>query len=107
MTREQKREQIIEIFDEFQSDANNGQMWVITEDSYSDVIDAILVLYEQKESKGDLKDELIMFLKWYNKLSPADKCTVHPPAGSGGCHGLYNLTDAGLINNYLSKKAKI
>jgi hypothetical protein len=100
MTREQKREQIIEIFEKWQD-------YVIDPDVYNEITDAILVLYEQKESKGDLKDELIMFLKWYNKLSPADKCTVHPPAGSGGCHGLYNLTDAGLINNYLSKKAKI
>jgi len=61
---------------------------------------------EEEEKPTDLKDEFLKFLKWYNKLSPADKCTVHPPAGSGGCHGLYNLTDAGLINIYLSKTSK-
>jgi hypothetical protein len=56
---------------------------------------------EQKQPSDDLKDELIKFLKWYKSLSPASKCTVHPPAGSGGSYGIYDLTDAALINNYL------
>jgi hypothetical protein len=46
---------------------------------------------------------MIKFLKWYNSLSPSDKCTVHPPAGSGGGYGIYNLTNAEFINIYLSK----
>jgi hypothetical protein len=55
------------------------------------------------ESKDDvLRGELIKFKVWFESLSPASKCTVHPPAGSGGCYGLYNMSDEDLINKYLA-----
>ena len=82
-----KREQIIEILKE-----NWGN---IVSFSYEEAADAILAL------EPDLKDELIEFLKWYKNLSSSSKCTVHPPAGSGGSYGIYDLTDAALINKYL------
>jgi len=90
-----KREQIIKILE--------SKFVTNPLSNYSDCADAILALFEQKESKSDLKDELIMFLKWYKKLSPSDKCTVHPPAGSGGCYGLYNLSNEDLIDKYLKQ----
>ena len=57
-------------------------------------------LFESSE-KEELRKELINFKNWYDKLSPASKCTV---AGSGGSIGLYNLSDEDLIHKYLSQK---
>jgi hypothetical protein len=85
-----KREQIIEILNNLRR--NRGSL---DELSNNDIADAILAL------EPDLKDELIEFLKWYKNLSSSSKCTVHPPAGSGGSYGIYDLTDAALINKYL------
>lgn len=51
----------------------------------------------------EIKAELIKFKEWYDKLSPASKCTVHPPAGSGGSYGLYNMSDEDLIDSYIRK----
>ena len=56
---------------------------------------------EQTMPTEELKNELIKFKLWFEKLSPASKCTVHPPAGSGGSVGLYNLSDEDLIDKYL------
>jgi hypothetical protein len=46
---------------------------------------------------------LIDFKQWYDKLSPAQKCTVWPPDGEGGT-GLYNMPDEDLIDKFLSRK---
>jgi hypothetical protein len=56
--------------------------------------------------KKALIPELINFKKWYDNLSPANKCTVHPPAGSGGSYGLYNMSDDDLIDSYMRFKKK-
>lgn len=48
--------------------------------------------------------EAAELLRWYKKLSPAQKCTVHPPAGSGGSTGLYNLTEEDLIKEWRRKR---
>jgi len=87
---EQKREKIIEILAKYYPNFANIEK----------VADAILAIEPEQ------KDELIKFLSWYKSLSPSEKCTVHPPAGSGGGYGIYNLTDAGLINIYLNKTPK-
>lgn len=50
--------------------------------------------------------DLIAFKQWYDKLSPADKCTVWPPAGSGCGTGLYDMSDEDLIDKYLTKLKK-
>jgi hypothetical protein len=49
----------------------------------------------EKEDTDKLKDELIKFKKWFESLPPASKF--------GGSYWIHNLTDAGLINIYLSK----
>jgi hypothetical protein len=56
--------------------------------------------------KEKLKKELIKFKVWFENLSPASKCTVHPPAGSGGCYGLYTMSDDDLIDEYLNSQTK-
>jgi len=43
---------------------------------------------------------------WKSKLSPSQKCTVHPPAGSGGSHGIYELTNDQLYDTFLAEKRK-
>lgn len=48
--------------------------------------------------------EAVALLEWYDKLSPAEKCTVHPPAGSGGSTGIYNLSYKQLYQSYLKHK---
>ena len=63
---------------------------------YSDAITAMDLYF--RENAAEL-------LKWYEKLSPAEKCTVHPPAGSGGCHGLYNMTPEDLVAKWLWLKS--
>ena len=40
-------EKILEIMNENSSDANNGQMFVVTEDSYSDVADEIADIFRK------------------------------------------------------------
>lgn len=49
------------------------------------------------------REILIDFKQWYDKLTPADKCTVHPSGGSGMI-GLYNMQDEDLIEKYLQEK---
>lgn len=44
--------------------------------------------------------EVAELLRWYKQLSPAQKCSVHPPAGSGGSHGIYNQTEEELIEKW-------
>lgn len=53
------------------------------------------------ESQAEVRDTLIDFVNWFSKLKPSDKCTVHPPAGSGGSAGLYNLTNAAIVDKFL------
>lgn len=53
-----------------------------------------------------MEKNLIAFKQWYDKLSPADKCTVWPPAASGAGTGLYNMSDEDLIEKFLKKRIK-
>ncbi len=43
----------------------------------------------------------INYNKWYNSLSPTQKCTVHAPAGSGCGTGLYQLGDEELVEKFI------
>lgn len=51
-----------------------------------------------------LPQEMASLLAWYDKLSPAEKCTVWPPAGSGGGHGLYSMSNENIVYKYLTRK---
>jgi hypothetical protein len=46
------------------------------------------------------------FKDWYDTLSPAEKCTVWPPAGSGAGTGLYNMQTKDLVDKFITKKSK-
>jgi hypothetical protein len=61
---------------------------------------------QPETEKKKLREELIKFKVWFENLSPANKCTVHPPAGSGGCYGLYTMSDDDLIDEYLNSQTK-
>ena len=50
------------------------------------------------------QQEAVAVLEWYDKLSPAEKCTVWPPAGSGGSFGIYTLSYKQLYQLYLKHK---
>ena len=53
LRKSQIEKELMEIFSQNSSDANNGQMSVITEDSYSDTIDDIIeYLSSRPDSKG-------------------------------------------------------
>lgn len=52
-----------------------------------------------------LKENLIAFKRWYDKLTPSDKCTVWAPPGSGYGRGLYDMSDEDLIDKFLKKKS--
>lgn len=47
------------------------------------------------------KRQAILFARWKEKLTPAQRCTVWPPAGSGSGTGLYQKTDEDLYSEYL------
>lgn len=57
--------------------------------------------FADKFSDQRLKEGLLKFKEWYDKLSPADKCTVWPPAGSGSGTGLYNQSDEQIVDKFL------
>jgi len=48
------------------------------------------------------KEIAIGFHRWEKGLNQIERCTVHPPAGSGGSHGIYLKTDSELFEMYLN-----
>jgi hypothetical protein len=63
------------------------------------------------ESMSDAIEELCKnyiesFKDWYDTLSPRDKCTVWPPAGSGSGPGLYNMETKDLVDRFLRHREK-
>jgi len=52
------------------------------------------------------KKQAIAFLKWHNKLSDADRCTVWPPDGDGAI-GLYNNSKENLYEKFLRSHKQI
>ena len=49
-------------------------------------------------------DKVADFIDYYNTLTPSQKCTVHPPAGSGAGYGIYNLPSKNIIEKWLRKQ---
>jgi hypothetical protein len=47
------------------------------------------------------KEEAVKFAEWVYRLEPNQRCTIHPPAGSGGSYGIYLLTPEQLYERYL------
>lgn len=56
---------------------------------------------EQLEKQMD--EQCIKYNQWYNSLRPEQKCTVHPPAGSGLSHGIYRKSDEELLAQFKSQ----
>ncbi len=46
------------------------------------------------------EDISIKFKNYCERLAPSEKCTVHPPSGSGAGNGLYNKSDEQLFNDF-------
>jgi hypothetical protein len=67
------------------------------------ILESLTAMQLAREESEKEKAEL---LKWFNSLTPAQKCTVWPPAGSGSGHGLYNLTFEQLVEEFNQWKLK-
>ncbi len=55
---------------------------------------------------GPYREIALQFMEDFNKMSPRDKCTVHPPAGSGSGHGIYNKTNVDIFNEWFKNRIK-
>lgn len=55
---------------------------------------------------ASLKEEeaSVEFAEWMEKLTPTQRCTVHPPAGSGGGYGLYEIPTSELYQTFKNQK---
>jgi len=51
-------------------------------------------------TRSDMED----FGEWMYKLRATERCTVHPPAGSGAGYGIYLLTTSQLLDKYLNER---
>jgi len=49
-------------------------------------------------------DKVADFIDYYNTLTSSQKCTVHPPAGSGAGYGIYNLSNKEILEKWLRKQ---
>lgn len=52
------------------------------------------------------KLQSIAFAEWYHKLTPTQRCTVHPPAASGSGTGLFEQDTSNLYEKYLLLQSK-
>lgn len=57
-----------------------------------------------EEIIAEQRKQLIAFKQWYDNLSPSNKCTVWPPAGSGAGKGLYDKSDDDIIDDFMRKQ---
>jgi len=77
-------------------------------DSYekgiNDLKEIGVTLLAKKQQQA--KEEAVGFAEWIGKLSPTDKITAHPPAGSGGSTGIYLLTTEQLYAKYKEENTK-
>lgn len=55
--------------------------------------------------KANAKDESSKFAHWLANLPIREMVTVHPPAGSGGSHGIYELTFEQLYEKYQNSQS--
>jgi len=49
------------------------------------------------------RQQAIAFSNWKDKLTPVQRCTVWPPAGSGSGTGLYEKQDEDLYAQFISE----
>lgn len=47
------------------------------------------------------EEKAISFSNWKDKLTPTQRCTLWPPAGSGSATGLYEKSDDDLYDTFL------
>ena len=76
--------------------AKNGEMWMPTRFQYSKMDNEAAELYADAKAK----DESSKFAHWLANLPIREMVTVNPPAGSGGSHGIYELTFEQLYEKY-------
>jgi hypothetical protein len=70
------------------------------------------LIFSQKPTYVNLDKDIIEpmrktaidFLEAFNKMSPRDKCTVHPPAGSGAGPGIYNRSMEDIFNDWFNSR---
>jgi len=48
-------------------------------------------------------DQVVQFVEDFNQMRPAEKCTVHAPAGSGGSTGLFNLSTIDILKKWMTR----
>lgn len=78
---------------------------IMTEQIQPSEIGAYVNAVAEQYAAQVLKENLIAFKRWYDKLTPSDKCTVWAPPGSGYGRGLYDMSDEDLIEKFLKKKS--
>jgi hypothetical protein len=63
---------------------------------------------EAAQRYGDYREQLgaVKFAEWLEGLTPAQRCTVHPPAGSGGSSGIYTLSISELYKRFAASPPK-
>lgn len=83
------------------SDHETDHIIVTCEDTEEDAIEAVKRLNGILDQQ--VKEKILLFKQWYDKLSPADKCTVWPPDGSS-TYGLYNQSDEDIVDKFLRRK---
>lgn len=67
-------------------------------------IQAMKEFADQFKSEESLTAIILEFKKWYDKLSPADKCTVWAPDGS--MKGLFNMNDETIVEKFFKTQPK-
>lgn len=70
------------------------------------IINGTLLIELERVAKEYARQTCEDFRDWYDKLSPTDKCTVWPPAGSGGGTGLYNMSTRDIVDKFIRVQAK-
>lgn len=82
------RDKIADLLDK--TDAVSGEMYAYE----SGLCRGAEIMQQHADSQA------VAFAEWLAKLSPDKKCTVHPPAGSGGSIGMYTLTTQQLFTKF-------
>ena len=62
---------------------------------------------DESDMDGWSDQDMIDIIEWFDNLSPARKCTVHPPVGSGAGYGIYNLPYCDFLEMFRKYKNKI
>lgn len=60
-----------------------------------------------EELEKDRNEFAIRFARWYSKLTPVQRCTIWPPAGSGSGLGLYEKSMDELMKKFIEIENKV